>query len=164
MSTTDTPSPVIRPAGPEDLDLVAERRLLFLSEYRGMSPEELDADFVAATRRFLERTHCQTFRSWLAEIEGSCVGIVSIIVSDAPPRPEDHRDTDGYVVNMHVDADHRSAGIGRLLIQQAVQDCEAAGVRRFSLFTTDDGRPLYESLGFADEPGWLNRYVPPGRD
>lgn len=101
----------------------------------------------------------QTFLSWFAEIDGDCVGFVSEVVSDAPPRPEEFRDTDGYLVNMHFDADHRSRGIGRQLVDRALADCRERGVRRFSLFATNDGHPLYESVGFSEEPGWMNRYI-----
>lgn len=148
----------IRAAEADDLDLVVVRRLDFLAEHRGLARDQLDLAFVEATRAFLLRTHGRTFLSWFAEVDDECVGIVSVITSDAPPRPEDLRSTDGYIVNMHVDREHRSKGIGRLLVERAMADCEAAGVRRFTLYATDDGRALYESIGFADEVGWMNRY------
>ena len=75
------------------------------------------------------------------------------------PTAEELRDLDAYIINMHVDATHRSRGIGRLLVDACLAECEAMGVRRFTLNATDDGRPLYESVGFIDEPNWLNRYA-----
>jgi len=158
MTTIDA-VPVIRAAELDDLDLVVIRRLDFLAEHRGLDRDRLDPEFVEVARAFLQRTHCRTFLSWFADIDDTCVGIISVIISDAPPRPEDMRSTDGYIVNMYVDPAHRSKGIGRLLVDRAMADGEAAGVRRFSLYATDDGRPLYESVGFVDEPGWMNRYT-----
>ena len=67
-------------------------------------------------------------------------------------------DLDGYIINMHVDTSDRSRGIGRLLVDACMADCEAMGVRRYTLYATDDGRPLYESVGFTEEHGWMNRY------
>ncbi|MDW3220109.1 MAG: GNAT family N-acetyltransferase [Acidimicrobiales bacterium] len=149
----------IRRAGTDDLELVVARRIAFFGDTRGWTIDEMPADFVVANRAFIERTHGHTFLSWLAEADGGCVGIVSAVVSDAPPRPEDLRHLDAYIVNMHVDRDHRTRGVGRLLVDACMAECEAMGVRRFSLFTTEDGRPLYESVGFSDHYGWMNHYV-----
>lgn len=153
MSTPAT----VRRAAAEDLELVISRRLRFFCEMRGWSLEELHPEFVDANRRFIQRTHGHSFHTWLAEVEGACVGLVSMVVSDAPPRPEELREADGYILNMHVDPDHRRRGIGRLLVERCMADAEAQGVRRFTLNATDDGRPLYESMGFVDTVGWMNR-------
>lgn len=116
-------------------------------------------DFLVANRAFIERTHGRSFHTWVAEDGDECVGVVSLVVSDAPPRPEELRDRDGYIINMHVEPTHRSRGIGRLLVDACMAGCQEMGVRRISLYATDDGRPLYESIGFADEPGWMNFYL-----
>lgn len=105
---------------------------------RGLTPDGLSDEFLTANRRFIERTHGRSFHSWLATTD---------------------RDADGYVVNMHVVPEHRRRGIGRRLIERCMRDAEVEGVRRFTLHATADGRPLYESLGFVDEPGWMNRYA-----
>jgi GNAT superfamily N-acetyltransferase len=148
----------IRRLGADDVELVIDRRIAFFCEMRGWTVEEMPAAFIAANRAFIERTHCRTFHTWIAEAGDECVGVISIVVSDAPPRPEELRERDGYIINMHVDTSHRSRGIGRLLVNACMDGCEAIGVRRFTLYATDDGRPLYESVGFADEHGWMNRY------
>lgn len=159
MSAPDAASTTVRRATADDLELVISRRLQFFCEMRGWTLAELSDDFLEANRRFIERTHGNSFHTWFAEVEGACVGLVSMVVSDAPPRPEELREADGYIVNMHVDLDHRSRGIGRLLVDRCMADAEAQGVRRFTLNATADGRPLYESMGFVDEGGWMNRYA-----
>lgn len=156
----------IRRAGPDDLELVVEGRLGFLCEVRDLERDALDASFVEATRSFLERTHGRSFHSWLAETAesgvggraaGSTVGIASLITSDAPPRPEELRSIDGYVVNMHVDARHRRRGIAQRLLEACLADAAELGVRRIDLHATDDGRPLYAANGFVDMASWMER-------
>lgn len=159
MSAPDAASVIVRRATADDLELVISRRLQFLCETRGWTLTELSDEFLDTNRRFIERTHDHSFHTWLAEVEGACVGLVSMVVSDAPPRPEELREADGYIVNMHVDADHRRRGIGRLLVERCMADAEAQGVRRFTLNATADGRPLYESMGFVEGGGWMNRYA-----
>lgn len=158
MPNRPNPRADIRPAATDDVDLVVQRRLAFLADVRATTVDSFDPDFIAATRRFVARTHTSTLHTWLAESEGECVGVISLVTSDAPPRPEEWRETDGYVVNVHVDAAHRRRGIARRLLEECLAGAAARGVRRVSLHTTDDGRPLYEQAGFAEEPGWMQRY------
>lgn len=159
MSAEDAAPVTVRRATDDDLELVIARRLAFFCEMRDWTMAEMPADFIEANRWFIERTHGRTFHTWFAEIDDDCVGVVSLVIFDAPPRPEELREADGYIINMHVDTGHRGRGIGRRLVDGCMTDAEAEGVRRFTLNATADGRPLYESMGFISEAAWMNRYV-----
>ena len=113
-------------------------RLRFLCELRDWDEADLDPDFLEANRRFVERTHGDTFLTWFAEDDGQCVGFVSVVISDVPPRPEELRDRDGYIINVHTDPSRRHRGIGRLLIDACMADC--AGTRRPPVHTPRDRR------------------------
>jgi GNAT superfamily N-acetyltransferase len=52
---------------------------------------------------------------------------------------------------MWVDAAHRRKGIGRKLVEAAVEEAKARGVTWMMLHATDEGRALYESMGW--KPG-----------
>jgi GNAT superfamily N-acetyltransferase len=43
---------------------------------------------------------------------------------------------------------YRRRGISRALLGLAIEEGRKRGLRRLVLHPTDDGRPLYESLGF----------------
>ena len=90
--------------------------------------------------------------SWLASVDGVHVGAVSVIVQDVPPLPERLPGREGYIVNMYVEPAHRGAGIGRALMDALVAAGPALGLRGFFLHATEQGRPLYESVGFVDDP------------
>jgi predicted N-acetyltransferase YhbS len=57
----------------------------------------------------------------------------------------------GWIGMMLVHPDHRSRGIGRKLMEQALAYLRARGIRCVKLDATPAGKPLYESLGFLDE-------------
>ena len=79
---------VVRRADASDVDEVVRQRLAFLSVVRD-DMDESDADFAAATRRFVEDENAAgRMHSWLAEHDGACVGIVSMLLWSRPPRPE----------------------------------------------------------------------------
>jgi GNAT superfamily N-acetyltransferase len=47
--------------------------------------------------------------------------------------------------------EYRSQGFARRLVEDAITGAERGGVRTVKLDATDEGRPLYESLGFIVE-------------
>lgn len=146
----------IREAALEDLDLVVNLRLRFLAEHRHSGPDELPASFVATTREFLYR-HLdeETARSWIATDQGEVMGVVTMLILDLAPRPEDASGLEGYVVNMYVDRAHRRRGVGKALLGQCLNAATDIGLRRLLLYATDDGRSLYTSAGFVTNPNWM---------
>ena len=151
----------VRLAGTEDLDAVCTLRVRFMAEHRGLRPDDFPPDFEPRTRDFLERhARARTIRSWLADDDGVPVGVVSMLLLDMAPMPDDPRSTDGYLINMYVDPVRRGAGVGRQLLDVCIAEAIELGVHRLLLSTTPDGRPLYESAGFAADGDWLDRRLP----
>jgi GNAT superfamily N-acetyltransferase len=149
-------SVLIREAGPSDVDLVERMRLLFLSDWQGKSQSDFGEGFVHRTRQFLERhAEAQTIRSWLAEDASDCVGIVSVVLLDFPPRPQDESSLVGYVINMYVAPHRRRQGVGKDLLVALMTACRASGVRKLLLHATSDGRPLYLEAGFVEPANFM---------
>ena len=155
----------IRIAGDDDLDALVALRLCFLAEVGDEPDLTADAELTRATAAFFAtQMAAGTVRTWLAEIEGALVGLVSVLVHAVPPMPEDPRTASGFVVNVWVDPAHRRRGIARALMVRAADDVDDLGLRRLALDTTDAGRPLCESLGYAPNPFELARpLAPPAR-
>jgi len=151
----------IRTASESDLELVLRLRLDFLSELR--APVQFPEGFPAVTRTFLERTQRDGhLYSWIAQEGREALGIVSVIVNDAPPLPEDVRCREGYIINEYVVPAARKKGIGRTLLRTALASAEALGIRRFRLIATEAGRPLYASEGFTAADRTMELPVPAG--
>ena len=140
---------LIREATDGDLEVVAEMRLHFLAEHRGVNAAQFPVAFKNTTREFLRRQgELGTSRSWLAERGGIAVGVVSMLLLDLAPRPEDISGRDGYIINMYVEPGHRRCGAGRNLLDAVISGANELGLRRLLLYATDDGRSLYEGAGF----------------
>lgn len=153
----------IRPATDDDLDALIALRLAFIAEVRAVAPEDFDEAFLEATRAFVADLVGQgRLHSWFAlDAAGRPVGVVSVIVNDAPPLPEVLARAEGYVVNMYVEPEARSQGVGRALLGAAHTAGPSLGLRRLYLYTTDDGRPLYESLGYRPDARWMGTRLHP---
>ncbi len=92
---------------------------------------QLDGDW----RRFLA---LGADGSFVAESEGRIVGSVTTCRFGSI----------GWVAMLLVEEAHRGEGIGRGLLNRALESLEACGARTVRLDATPLGRPLYESLGF----------------
>jgi GNAT superfamily N-acetyltransferase len=68
-----------------------------------------------------------------------------------------HGDTAG-VWTMATPQAHQRKGIGRALLTRVLRDLRGDGVRRFYLFATEAGKPLYDSLGF-ETVATLNAWI-----
>lgn len=150
----------IRVADGGDIDELCRLRLAFIAEVRQVDPATFDPPFAEVTRAFFrEAMQADRIRSWLAIVDGHAVGLVSVIVTDAPPLPGRHRAREGYVINLYVAPDGRRRGTGRSLLDAALDSADALGLRGFHLYATEDGRPLYEQAGFVPDHRFLVRPV-----
>jgi ribosomal protein S18 acetylase RimI-like enzyme len=153
-----TLAPQIRRASSADVDIVRDLRIAFLADVRGVSPSSFPADFQAETTDFLRRVQRGgLLHSWLARVESADVGVVSMLVNEVPPRPEERRTREGYILNMYVEPMWRGRGIGRILLDACLASAQELGLRRFVLHSTDDARAMYETSGFAASPDWMQR-------
>lgn len=153
----------IRPASPGDLAEIVRLRIAFIADVRGVEVAALAPEFATTTEAFLrDRAGAGRLHSWLAAEahDGPAVGLVSVLVTDAPPLPEELRSIEGYVVNMFVEPASRRRGHARGLLDAVVAAAPALGLRRLWLHSTDDGRPLYEASGFSSDPRWMARRLP----
>jgi GNAT superfamily N-acetyltransferase len=137
----------IREAGPDDVDLIARRRVT-MSEESGDT--KASPQLVEATHRWLrENTQRGTLRSWIAESDGKVVGSVSCRIRDTSPREFDLAGKEAYVQHLYVDPAYRRHGIGRALMHVLLDWCKESGHSRIALRTSEMARALYESLGFV---------------
>jgi GNAT superfamily N-acetyltransferase len=110
-----------------------------------------DAPLEAASRRALGHALAEgNYHGWLVEQHGVVIAGGGLVLRPLLPRPG-HPDggVEAYVLNVYTDPPHRRRGLARRLMATILAWCEAEGVHRISLHASDDGRSLYETLGFA---------------
>ena len=89
-----------------------------------------------------------SFRSWLACDNSRTVAGGAVIISPWPAHAYDLECRRATILNVYTDPDYRRRGIARLLMQTIIAWCKQQGFARVTLHASDDGRHLYESLGF----------------
>ena len=139
----------IRPATPQDLEVVLAHRRRMFEDMGFTERQALDIMIAASTPLIRRGLMDGTYRGWLVETTGDViVAGGGVIMLQFQPHPLDARPQRAWVVNMFTDPEHRRRGLARRLVQTIVEWCRKEGMRFLYLHSSDDGRPLYDSMGF----------------
>jgi N-acetylglutamate synthase-like GNAT family acetyltransferase len=78
-------------------------------------------------------------RAWLAEDAGAAVAQAALRLFSSG---------EGEILNVYTTPGYRRRGIGGRLVDAAIAEARALGLRRLTLQSTDDSRRLYKGRGF----------------
>jgi len=142
---TDRPDPLVRRAAPADAEAIGRLMHDFNAEYD---------DYTPGPRKLAER-----FGELLAD------GRTAVLLAGAGPdgfavlrfRPAICTDAlECYLAELYVVPDRRGRGLGRALMDAAIELARAEGADHMDLGTSEDdvaARALYESFGFTNREG-----------
>ena len=138
--------PSVRVAGPHDVAALASLRSAWGGEASGEGAlhEAIEAWLVADGER---RT------TWLAEVDGTPVGMVSVFEYRRMPWPGRLDSRWGYVGNMFVREEWRRRGVGTALLGALFAAAEQRSYARLVLSPSEQGLALYREAGFARADG-----------
>ena len=137
----------VRAATETDIALLAEfRRRMFTDLDR--SAERIDAMAAAFVPYAYETMPRGELLGWIAEVDATPIGGVAVVLQRNPPSVRNPRGTVGYILNMYVVPEFRRRGVARGLVETAVATLRERGVGGVTLHASEQGRPLYEQLGF----------------
>ena len=138
----------IRPGTLADIPAIVHHRRR-MCEDMGYSDDAALSAMVVATADYLKKAIREgTFRSWLACEGEQVVAGGAVVISPWPAHayePECRRAT---ILNIYTEPEYRRRGIARQLMEAIVAWCKEEGFARVTLHASDQGKPLYESLGF----------------
>jgi GNAT superfamily N-acetyltransferase len=69
-----------------------------------------------------------------------------------PPGPRYPGDSLAFVYNVYTEPAHRRRGLARRIMSTIHDWCRENGITSLALNASEDGRPLYESLGYVAAP------------
>jgi GNAT superfamily N-acetyltransferase len=140
----------IRPATSSDSATLVEFRLAMLADMFGeeMSSKVDPRAFREANERWIDEHFGRDFIAWIADLDGKPVASAGLIWFDHAPGPANPIGREAYILNVYTRPEARRMGLARALMERLVEEARTAGVRRIWLRASDDGRPLYESMGF----------------
>jgi GNAT superfamily N-acetyltransferase len=113
-------------------------------------PEDYEP-FRAASSEWLDTLFARDgYAGWLVEDQGAVVAGGGILLREMGPVPGCYRlNKWAHIVNMYTEPGYRRRGLARLLMQTMLDWCSQELFDMVTLAASDEGRPLYVSLGFA---------------
>ncbi len=89
-----------------------------------------------------------TFHCWMAIEMNGVAGSGAVLINPWPSHPYDLECRRATILNVFVYPEFRRQGVARRLMATMIDWCRQEGYAAVYLHASDDGRPLYESLGF----------------
>lgn len=137
-------------AGLEQVKLLVDTRVEFLTEYLGAkSPEEMQQLHDEQERFFRRELPAGTFVAWLAMEGDEWVGVGGMKLVDKPGGFRAMNGRSGDILNMYTRSAWRRRGVATAILELLMEHGRRAGVSYFELHATADGAPVYERAGFV---------------
>lgn len=115
--------------------------------------EKPDSNLLEANRKYyVDHIPHNSHIAFVALADGEKAGCGSICLSDELPSPDNPSGHCAYLMNIYVRKPFRQHGVGHFIVKRLVEEARKLNCGKIYLETTEDGRPLYESLGFRDLP------------
>ena len=90
-----------------------------------------------------------SYRHWLAtDSAGRVAGGGGVLLSPWPANPHDLCVERAIILNVYTELEFRRRGVARQVMDVILAWLKARGLRSVNLHASDEGRPLYEALGF----------------
>jgi GNAT superfamily N-acetyltransferase len=140
----------IREGTTADILEIARQRRRMCEDMNYTDADVLSA-MVNATADYLKKAIPErSFRSWLACHNGRVVAGGAVVISAWPAHAYDLECRRATILNVYTEPEYRRRGIARQIMEAMIAWCKQEGFARVSLHASNQGRHLYESLGFED--------------
>jgi ribosomal protein S18 acetylase RimI-like enzyme len=132
-----------------DLELICRHREAMFRD-AGRDDDVL-ATMTEHFRRWLApRLRDGSYFGFLLQDQGAPIAGIGLMLIDWPPHPlHPTQDRRGYVLNVYVEPAYRRRGLARELMRLADAEFARRGVSYCVLHATEQGRPLYQELGWS---------------
>lgn len=91
----------------------------------------------------------------VASHDGIDCGCGAVCFSEELPSPDNPGGKCAYLMNIYVREAYRNKGIAHRIVRRLLDLAAERGCEKIYLETTDEGRPLYLTIGFRDMPDMM---------
>lgn len=148
---------LIRPATLADVDTMVTFRVRMFRELGWRDEARFDSFVPAAIAHLREGFSAGTCKGFIAEETGDdgmrqTVGTVALVWQQAAPTVRNIEGRVAYVLGMYVIPERRRRGIARELMVATIACATEHCAPLITLHASEEGRALYEQLGFSSAP------------
>jgi len=140
----------IRRATVEDVDLLIRLRVDYLLDENKVHCFDDLGRFTDMLRDYFNKwIPLDGFIALLAEDKGSTLSTAFLSIAERPPRSAGTTNLVGTVYNVYTYPQYRRKGIATEVMLALLKYAELQNVSSVDLLATEDGKPLYERIGFS---------------
>jgi GNAT superfamily N-acetyltransferase len=147
----------VRAATVDDIVALAHHRAAMFHDMGTLPAYQMDALERATASYLRDAMPRGEYLAWVAEHSNGdprIVGGAGVQLRPILPRPRPGGDDlelgpEAIVLNVYVESPWRRRGVADTMMRALLHDLAARGIRRVVLHASDDGRRLYERLGFV---------------
>jgi GNAT superfamily N-acetyltransferase len=89
------------------------------------------------------------WKCWIAELQGTAIGDVWVQLVEKIPNPIEEPEHYIYLTNFYVREQHRSHGVGSMLLSEILAWGQSRNVKTVILWPTERSKSFYMRHGFA---------------
>ena len=146
----------IKKLGIGDMELILNLRIDYLLADRGPMTQEEQNDIKYKMKAYVEKwLPNNSFMALIAEEDDVVLSTAFLSIVEKPPRIAFQSYLVGTIYNVLTYPDFRKKGIASKVLSALLKEARAAGVSYMDLMATNDGKYLYEKMGFQ-----INNYTP----
>lgn len=79
---------------------------------------------------------------------GKVAGSGCILIKEDQPRPSSSKTDNPYLLSMYTETEFRNMGVATEIVKESMKWSEEHGYDRMTLHASEEGRHIYEKLGF----------------
>lgn len=134
----------------QDISTLTELRIAYLQEDLGQIADA-DSELISSSLpSYYEKYLNKDLIVYVARDEMDIVSCAFLLIVEKPMSPSFITGKTGTVLNVYTKPDYRKKGYANKLMTMMLEDAKAEGVSIIELKATEDGYPLYKSVGFED--------------
>jgi predicted GNAT family acetyltransferase len=150
MNSIDAQKMTLRIATHEDINSLIQIRIDFLTDGRHLSQNEEFEIKTQLQAYFSKHIPSRTFIGIFAEINRSIVSTAYLAISEKPANASFITGITGTILNVYTYPEFRKKGIATKVVEKIIEEAKLLGVSHLDLQATDNGKTLYEKMGFKE--------------
>lgn len=93
--------------------------------------------------------------AFVASVDGEDAGCGAVCLTDELPSPDNPTGRCAYLMNIYVRREWREIGVAHAIVSRLIEVARDRGCGKIYLESTEEGKPVYRSLGFSDMPDMM---------
>ncbi len=140
----------IRAATVDEADVVSAHRRAMFADMGYRDEGALDSMATSFLPWVRQRMIAGEYLAWFAVADDGAVAAgAGLWLMDWPPHMVGAGSRRGNILNVYTEREFRRHGLARRLTETAMEWCRANGVHTVILHASEEGRAIYQSLGFT---------------